>query len=108
MAHLLTAMIRPKSQNFKLGHDGILSIGNFIHPKKIFRNSSAAKDVVTEEYFEKFFCCTKMSFVRAQIHSFQINIFGLESISTLPEEFEWEAPVKYQHFGFYFRSWTPK
>jgi hypothetical protein len=25
-----TAMIRPKSQNFKLGHDGILSIGNFI------------------------------------------------------------------------------
>jgi hypothetical protein len=25
-----TAMIRPKSQNFKIGHDGILSIGNFI------------------------------------------------------------------------------
>jgi hypothetical protein len=23
-------MIRPKSQNFKIGHDGILSIGNFI------------------------------------------------------------------------------
>jgi hypothetical protein len=30
--------------------------------KKIFRNSSAAEDVVTEEYFEKFFCCTKISF----------------------------------------------
>jgi hypothetical protein len=25
-----TAMIRPKSQNFKIGHDGSLSIGNFI------------------------------------------------------------------------------
>jgi hypothetical protein len=25
-----TAMIRPKSQNSKIGHDGILSIGNFI------------------------------------------------------------------------------
>jgi hypothetical protein len=25
-----TAMIQPKSQNFKIGHDGILSIGNFI------------------------------------------------------------------------------
>jgi hypothetical protein len=25
-----TAMIRPKSQNFKIGHDGILSIGNLI------------------------------------------------------------------------------
>jgi hypothetical protein len=25
-----TAMIRPKSQNFKIGHDGILSIGTFI------------------------------------------------------------------------------
>jgi hypothetical protein len=25
-----TVMIRPKSQNFKTGHDGILSIGNFI------------------------------------------------------------------------------
>jgi hypothetical protein len=25
-----TAMIRPKSQNFKIGHYGILSIGNFI------------------------------------------------------------------------------
>jgi hypothetical protein len=25
-----TAMIRPKSQNFKIGHDAILSIGNFI------------------------------------------------------------------------------
>jgi hypothetical protein len=24
------AMIRPKSQNFKIGHDDILSIGNFI------------------------------------------------------------------------------
>jgi hypothetical protein len=24
------AMIRPKSQKFKIGHDGILSIGNFI------------------------------------------------------------------------------
>jgi hypothetical protein len=24
------AIIRPKSQNFKIGHDGILSIGNFI------------------------------------------------------------------------------
>jgi hypothetical protein len=23
-------MIRPKSQNYKIGHDGILSIGNFI------------------------------------------------------------------------------
>jgi hypothetical protein len=28
--HWPTAMIRPKSQNFKIGHDGILSIGNFI------------------------------------------------------------------------------
>jgi hypothetical protein len=55
--------------------------------KKIFQNSSAAEDVVTEEYFEKFFCCTKKSFLRAQIHSFQINIFGLERISTLPEEY---------------------
>jgi hypothetical protein len=25
-----TALIQPKSQNFKIGHDGILSIGNFI------------------------------------------------------------------------------
>jgi hypothetical protein len=25
-----TAMIQPKSQNFEIGHDGILSIGNFI------------------------------------------------------------------------------
>jgi hypothetical protein len=25
-----TAMIRPKSQNSKIGHDGILSTGNFI------------------------------------------------------------------------------
>jgi hypothetical protein len=24
------AIIRPKSQNFKIGHDGILSIGNFM------------------------------------------------------------------------------
>jgi hypothetical protein len=55
--------------------------------KKIFRNSSAAEDVVTEEYFEKFFCCTKISFARARIHSLQINIFGLERISTLPEEY---------------------
>jgi hypothetical protein len=55
--------------------------------KKIFRNSSAAEDVVTEEYFEKFFCCTKISFVRARIHSLQINIFGLEGIFTLPEEY---------------------
>jgi hypothetical protein len=30
-----TAMIRPKSQNFKIGHDGILSIGNFILMIKI-------------------------------------------------------------------------
>jgi hypothetical protein len=57
-----------------------------VHPKKIFRNSSAAEDVVTKEYFEKFFCCTKVSFVRARIHSLQINIFGLERIFTLPEE----------------------
>jgi hypothetical protein len=34
--------------------------------KKNFRNSSAAEDVVTEEYFEKFFCCTKISFARAR------------------------------------------
>jgi hypothetical protein len=54
---------------------------------KTFRNSSAAEDVVTEEFFEKFFCCTKKFFVRAQIHSFQINIVGLERISTLPEEY---------------------
>jgi hypothetical protein len=62
---------------------------NFVslHPKKIFQNSSAAEDVVTEEYFEKFFCCTKISFVRARIHSLQINIFGLESIFSLPEEY---------------------
>jgi hypothetical protein len=25
-----TAMIRPKPQNYEIGHDGILSIGNFI------------------------------------------------------------------------------
>jgi hypothetical protein len=37
--------------------------------KKIFRNSSAAEDVVTEEYFEKFFCCLKISFARARIYS---------------------------------------
>jgi hypothetical protein len=48
---------------------------------------SRADDVVTEEYFEKFFCCTKISFIRAQIHSLQINIFGLERIFTLPEEY---------------------
>jgi hypothetical protein len=42
---------------------------------------------VTEEYFEKFFCCTKISFVRARIHSLQINIFSLAGISTLPEEY---------------------
>jgi hypothetical protein len=30
-----TAMIRPKSQYFKIGHDGILSIGNFILMIKI-------------------------------------------------------------------------
>jgi hypothetical protein len=53
--------------------------------KKFFRNSSAAEDVVTEEYFEKFFCCTKIYFVGAQIPSLQINILGLERISTLPE-----------------------
>jgi hypothetical protein len=35
-------------------------------PKKILRNSPAAEDVVTEEYFEKFFCCTKIFFVRAR------------------------------------------
>jgi hypothetical protein len=55
--------------------------------KKIFRNSSAAEDVVTEEYFEKLFRCTKISFVRARIHPLQINIFGLERISMLPEEY---------------------
>jgi hypothetical protein len=55
--------------------------------KKIFRNSSAAEDVVTEEYFEKFFCCTKISFVGARIHSLQINIFGLERIFTLLEKY---------------------
>jgi hypothetical protein len=52
------------------------------HPKKIFRNSSAAEDVVTEEYFEKFFCCTKISFARARIHSLQINIFAPRRISS--------------------------
>jgi hypothetical protein len=30
MLHFPTAMIRPKSQNPNRGHDGILSIGNFI------------------------------------------------------------------------------
>jgi hypothetical protein len=59
----------------------------FFTQKKILRNPSAAEDVVTEEYFEKFFCCTKISFARARIHSLQINIFGLERISTLPEEY---------------------
>jgi hypothetical protein len=55
--------------------------------KKIFRNSSAAQDVVTEEYFEKFFCCIKISFVRARILSLQRNILGLERISAVPEEY---------------------
>jgi hypothetical protein len=55
--------------------------------KKIFRNSSAAEDVVTEEYFEKKFCCTKISFVRALILSLQRNILSQERISTLPEEY---------------------
>jgi hypothetical protein len=58
--------------------------------KKIFRNSSAAEeseDVVTEEYFEKFFCCTKISFVRARILSLQRNILSVERISTLSEEY---------------------
>jgi hypothetical protein len=53
---------------------------SYPHPKKIFQNSSAAEDVVTEEYFEKFFCYTKI------IHSLQINIFGLKRIFTLREE----------------------
>jgi hypothetical protein len=68
---------------FKINHKFFLTYTQ----KKIFRNSSAAEDVVTEEYFEKFFCCTKISFARARIHSLQINIFGLERISTLPEEY---------------------
>jgi hypothetical protein len=54
---------------------------------KFFRNSSAAEDAVTEEYFEKFFCCTKISFVRARILSLQRNILGQKRISTLPEEY---------------------
>jgi hypothetical protein len=61
------------------------AIGDFSN--EIFRNSSAAEDVVTEEYFEKFFCCTKISFVRARILSLKRNILGLERISTLPEEY---------------------
>jgi hypothetical protein len=40
---------------------------------------------VTEEYFEKFY--TNISFLRARIHSLQINMFGLERIFTLPEEY---------------------
>jgi hypothetical protein len=50
------------------------SIWNFVHTQK-------------KEYFEKFFCCTKISFARARIHSLQINIFGLERKFTLPEEY---------------------
>jgi hypothetical protein len=60
---------------------------NYYTEKKFFRNSSAAEDVVTEEYFENFFCCTKISFVRARILSLQRNILGLERIFTLPEEY---------------------
>jgi hypothetical protein len=30
MLHWPAAIVRPKSQKFKIGHDGILSIGNFI------------------------------------------------------------------------------
>jgi hypothetical protein len=55
--------------------------------KKNFRYSSAAENVVTEEYFEKFFCCTKISFARARILLLQINILGLDRISTLSEEY---------------------
>jgi hypothetical protein len=37
-------MIRPKSQNYKIGHDGILSIGNFILViKKTYFTFSAAR-----------------------------------------------------------------
>jgi hypothetical protein len=71
----------------KFSHIPIWNHADHAPKKKIFRNSSAAEDVVTEEYFEKFFCCTKISFVRAQIHSLQINIFGMERIFTLPEEY---------------------
>jgi hypothetical protein len=61
----------------------------FYTQKKIFRNSFAAEDVidVIDEYIEKFFCCTKISFARAPIHSFQINSFGLERFSMLLEEY---------------------
>jgi hypothetical protein len=50
---------------------------------------------VTEEYFDKFFCCTRISSVRARIHSLQINIFGLERISTLPEKYlrQWKINI---------------
>jgi hypothetical protein len=37
-AHWPTATIRPKSKNFGIGHDGILSIGNFILMNKTIFN----------------------------------------------------------------------
>jgi hypothetical protein len=54
-------MIRPKSQNYKIGHDGILSIGNFILmiknnilPKNVLPVSVATRNFLFILYFELF------------------------------------------------------
>jgi hypothetical protein len=56
---------------------------------------------VTEEFFEKLFCCTKISFVRARVHSLPINIFGLERISTLPEEYRLQKKINFLSVEIY-------
>jgi hypothetical protein len=94
-------MIRPKSQNYKIGHDGILSIGNFIfyffscpvtdqHPKNVLPISVSTWNFLFISFCRVFFNMGNLYL----LHSFLLAFYAVwENISFAAGKIEKKLPI---------------